>query len=250
MNKPAQEIATKVENLPVAPSPLTILQGAIDKGIDAEQLSQLMDLQERYEANQARKAFAGAMADFQANCPTIRKTKRADRYVYAPMDEVLRTIRPHLDAAGLSIRFTTETTGLIITAICTVSHRDGHSEISQFAAPVDEDMRVNDTQKMGSANSYAKRYALMNALNLVASAEDDDGFLAGEQPETEDRKAEKAARKPQNPATKKQTAELQDYLDSGTLNIRDTKYIAANLERMTKTDAAGILTTLKIERTA
>ena len=175
----AKEI-TNVENLPIArPDPMMILQAAVERGVDADQLGKLMDLQERYQANQARIAFSSAMSDFQAHCPTILKSKKADRYSYAPLDEILRTIRPHLDTCGLSIRFSTLTTGLIITALCTISHRDGHSEQSEFAAPVDSNMKVNDTQKMGSANSYAKRYALMNALNLVASDEDDDGYRAG-----------------------------------------------------------------------
>jgi len=170
---------SEIQTLPT-PTPMDLMQSAVANNVDAEQLSKLMDLQDRYEANQSRRAFSNAVADFQAKCPTILKSRKADRYNYAPLDTVLRTIRPHLEDAGLSVRFSTmmhETT--VITAICTVSHRDGHSEVSEFSACIDEKMRVNDTQKIGSANSYAKRYALMNALNLVASDEDDDGFLAG-----------------------------------------------------------------------
>jgi len=131
-----------------APTPMALMEAAIEKGVEPDQLSKLMDLQERYEANQARRAFANALADFQARCPTILKSKRADRYSYAPLDEVLRTIRPHLDAAGLSVRFSTILTKeTVLTAICTITHRDGHSETSEFAACVDENMRVNDTTK-------------------------------------------------------------------------------------------------------
>jgi hypothetical protein len=160
---------------------MQMLGAALDRGMSVADLGPLMDLVERDQKNKARTAFMAAMADFQAACPTIKKTKRADRYVYAPLDQVLRTIRPHLESNGLSIRFDTEMTGdSVITVICTVSHRDGHCEVSRFAAPVDSEMRVNDTQKVGSANSYARRYALMNALNLVASDEDDDGACASE----------------------------------------------------------------------
>lgn len=171
--------AKKVSNLPAVNTPMDLMSRAIDKGLDADQLEKFMELQERWESNNARKAFTEALADFQARCPTVKKSRQADRYSYAPLDEILRTIRPHLDAAGLSVRFDTETTEHGIKALCTVSHRDGHSETSHFSAPVDSQMRVNETQKMGSANSYAKRYALMNALNLVASEYDDDGYMAG-----------------------------------------------------------------------
>lgn len=164
---------------PVVATPMDLLAAAVAQDIDENKLEKLMELQERWEANLARKAFTAAMADFQANCPTIRKSGAADRYLYAPLDEVLRTIRPHLDAAGLSVRFNTETQDGAIKAICTVSHRDGHEEISEFIAPVDPNMKVNASQRVGSANSYAKRYSLMNALNLVASEYDDDARLAG-----------------------------------------------------------------------
>ena len=187
-----------VTQLPVLnPTPMDLMQSAIEKGVDPDQLEKLMALQERWQANEARRAFSHAMADFQARCPTIMKSKKADRYTYAPLDTVLKTIRPHLGSAGLSVRFSTMMTeSTVITAICTVSHRDGHSEVSEFAACVDDKMHVNETQKMGSANSYAKRYALMNALNLVASDEDDDGYSAGTPMITD-----------------KQMIELQDHMD-------------------------------------
>jgi hypothetical protein len=35
-------------------------------------------------------------------------------------------------------------------------------------------MRVNETQKFGAALSYAKRYALQGALNIVVTDEDTD----------------------------------------------------------------------------
>lgn len=194
-----KEITThEPKDMAHSPTPMEILASAMEKGIDADQLSKLMDLQERHEAKEAKREFENAMADFQAKCPTIAKSKRADRYNYAPLDTVLRTIRPHMERCGLSVRFSTFMTGdSVITAVCTVSHRSGHSETSEFAATIDSQMKVNNTQKIGSANSYAKRYALMNALNLVGSDEDDDGYMAGEQLITDE-----------------QIVELNDFIDA------------------------------------
>lgn len=175
----ATDVVEHEGNQAMTITPMEIMARMTEKGIDADTLEKLLTLQERHEANEARKAFAEALADFQARCPTVKKSRSADRYTYAPLDEILRTIRPHLEATGLSVRFDTETTEHGIKALCTVSHRSGHSETSHFSAPVDSQMRVNETQKVGSANSYAKRYALMNALNLVASEYDDDGYMAG-----------------------------------------------------------------------
>jgi hypothetical protein len=190
-------------------TPMEIMERAIERGVDADQLEKLMALQERWEANQARRAFAAALSEFQARCPTVLKTAEADRYTYAPLDEILRTIRPHMEATGLSVRFSTELTEeSVITAVCILSHRDGHSETSHFAAPVDRSLSrdgkplMNVTQQMGSANTYAKRYALLNALNIVASSfEDDDGYAAGI-PMLTDR----------------QVVQLRDYIEAYELN--------------------------------
>jgi hypothetical protein len=260
MNDKAEsfELTAPVDSLPVVNDPMQMLGAALDRGMSVADLGPLMDLVERDQANKARVAFMAAMADFQAVCPTIKKTKRADRYVYAPLDQVLRTIRPHLESNGLSIRFDTEMTdNSIITAICTVSHRNGHSEVSHFAAPIDSEMRVNDTQKVGSANSYARRYALMNALNLVASNEDDDGFTADLPPQSEKRKAEIAAREPQAPITSEQIAQLKLHAERLRKEVEDGKpvkrilnqvvFYVDNTAKLTKRDTADILARLDSE---
>jgi hypothetical protein len=58
-------------------------------------------------------------------------------------------------------------------------HKDGGAFNRSVTVPVDSAMRANDTQKMGSAISYAKRYALTAALNLIVSDHDDNGGSAG-----------------------------------------------------------------------
>ena len=245
------------------PTPLMILEGAIAKGIDADKLEKLMALYERWEANQARKAFNSAIADFQAACPVIPKTKPvlnkndSVRYYYAPLDKVLAVIRPHLNAAGLSIRFNTETKGSIITAICTLSHRAGHSEVSYFSAPVDESMVANDTQKMVSANQYARRTCVMNALNLAAGNEDDDGASAGPVPLDEEQvklqRKERENRQPQDPATEEQLAEIRDFIETlrdkpeSARTVAQLKYWEKNKDTLTKSDASEILRRLKDE---
>ena len=188
MNESAKtfELTAPVDSLPVANDPMQMLGAALDRGMSVADPGPLMDLVERDQKNKARTAFMAAMASFQAACPTIKKSSQADRYTFAGLDEVLRTIRPHLDAAGLSVRFDTELTGdTIITAICYIMHVDGHTQSNRFSAPIDRSLSkagkpmMNSLQQVGSARSYCKRYALMDALNLVGSELDDDGAGAG-----------------------------------------------------------------------
>ena len=69
-----------------------------------------------------------------------------------------------------------------------MTHENGHTEMSEFTCPVDLEnkTKINVAQQQGSANSYAKRYALSNALNLSFGGEDDDGTAAAAQYVTPD----------------------------------------------------------------
>jgi hypothetical protein len=181
---PPAEIHQGHAQPPAEINPLAMLATALEKGHDVEKLGKLMDLAERYEANQARKAYAAALSQFQAEAPPIIENKIAyvntDKgsysYSYADLDAIMATIRPTLKATGLSVTFDTAISddGKQITSLCHVMHAAGHVETRRFVCPVDQALRMNDSQKMGSANSYANRYNVLNALGLTAG-EDNDG---------------------------------------------------------------------------
>lgn len=151
-------------------------RAASDPNFDVSKLDKLMELQERWEERQAHKAFNKALADFQAAAPGVVKTaKGAHDIKYAPLDVIMQAIQPVLTGFGLSVRFDTEWIDAdTLKAICIVSHEDGHTETSSIVIPIDSKMVANSSQKMGAANSYAKRYALSNALSLAFIEEDDD----------------------------------------------------------------------------
>lgn len=191
----------------VEPHPLTMLQTALEAGHDVEKLGRLMDLADRYEANQARKSFAVALSKFQGTVPDIVESKMATvtmqsggsyTYNYADLDTIMRAIRPTLKKCGLSVRYDAEISddGKRIRSTCYVMHRDGHTETTAFVVPVDEAMKVNDSQKMGSANSYACRYNLCNALALTTGEDDDGGSLHGDKREEGENKRSSAAPAP------------------------------------------------------
>lgn len=155
--------------------PLAILSLAVERGADPDQLEKLLALQERYERNQAAKAFGDAFAEFQRLCPAIRKERAptsGPSYTYASFDDVMRVAAPLLAQCKLSVSFSTEQNEKSLTIVCRVRHGT-HCEEATFSVPV-PDMRVNDAQKYGAALSYAKRYAICAALNIVVTDEDDD----------------------------------------------------------------------------
>lgn len=176
-------------NLPAEPNPMSMLAQAIEIGHDVDKLERLMDLADRWEQKESERAFNAAMAKFQSMAPAIAKSKTAHvlsksgaqfSYQYADLDTIMRTIRPALAECGLSVAWDTEFSddGLRVTSICTVLHSGGFSRKTRFVVPLDPEARMNVAQRAGSANSYANRYNVINALGLT-SGEDDDGTDAG-----------------------------------------------------------------------
>lgn len=170
------EKGNRMTTLPVVASPLALIQSAIEKGHDPEQLGKLMDLHERWEVNQAAAAFADALTTFQAKCRPIRKARSAGegrfKYSYAGYEDVMRAVGPLLAECGIAVSFSTQTheKGIRVTLTLRVGT---HTQDNTLDVPIPA-MSVNDTQKYGAALSYAKRYSLCAALNIVTTDEDDD----------------------------------------------------------------------------
>lgn len=159
-----------------APTPLTILSAAVASGIDPDKLGRLMELAEGWEKNRAAERFADAVSQFQAECPVIFKSRTAKvkdwQYAFASYDDVMREAAPVLAKCGIALTFSTEPApgGLKVTCRVRVgTHYEDHA----LTVPLPQ-MTVNDTQRFGAALSYAKRYALCAALNIVVTDEDDD----------------------------------------------------------------------------
>lgn len=167
-------------------TPMEMLDRALSTNASAETLEKLMALQERWEANQARKAFEEAMSAAKAKLPAIVKNKKVDftstkgrtNYQYEDLASIMNQIGPILSEFGLSIRYrTTAEPNQPITVTCIVSHRMGHSEENTLMAGRDDSGNKNSIQQIGSTVTYLQRYTLKAALGLAAGA-DDDGAKA------------------------------------------------------------------------
>lgn len=170
------------EALPSVLTPMDMLNKAVAQGADISVLEKLMALQERWEANQARKAFDEAMAAAKAEIPTITKNREVDftsgkgrtNYRHEDLAEIARTVDPILSRHGLSYRFrVTSNINEPVTVTCVISHRAGHSEETMLSAGRDDSGNKNSIQAVGSAITYLQRYTLKAALGLAASADDD-----------------------------------------------------------------------------
>lgn len=176
------------ENLPVPlePSPLVLIREAIAAKLPMGELKELFEMQVRAEQFRAEAAYADAITAFQAWCPQIQNSKAVktksggEAYRYAPLEEIMRIITPGLRANRIVISFDTSTGEgqMQVTARVRVGVVEKHTTV---VLPVPQaNAMTNATQATVGAVSYGKRCALMAALNIVCTDEDQSGNVEGD----------------------------------------------------------------------
>ncbi len=176
--KSATEQSTEL--LPAAEiTPMTMLNMAVSQGADIDKLEKLMALQERWEANEARKAYVVAMNSFKADPPEIFKDRHVafgkTSYDHASLANVTQSIGQSLASHGLSHRWATDQVeGGQIKVTCVITHENGHSESVTLQAGADQSGAKNNIQAVGSTVSYLQRYTLLSATGLATKDMDDD----------------------------------------------------------------------------
>lgn len=162
-------------------NPNELLALAVDKDIDIEKLSRLMQMKKEWDADQARRAFFEAMTKFQSEVPDLRKSKsvafKEVKYNYAPLSDITRQIKETCKDCGLSYRWEIQDTKEEIKVTCLITHVDGHTEQTTMTASPDDSGSKNKIQARGSSIEYLKRYSLIGALGLSTSDSDVDGVV-------------------------------------------------------------------------
>lgn len=162
---------------------MQMLAVAVGRGAGIDELGKLMDLQERWEQNEARKAFVSAMTAFKAHPPIIRKNKHVRfetskgvvEYDHATLDHVCDAITQELGKHGVTHCWALEQTGDIIKVTCILTHELGHSEKTSLQGSPDTSGVKNSNQSISSTVTYLQRYTLLAACGLAAENTDDDG---------------------------------------------------------------------------
>ena len=153
---------------------------------DVGKLQALLDVKERWEANEARKAFVSALNAFKADAPRIVKTKEVSfgagktSYKHALAGVASEIIGEALAKVGISHRWDVQQgDGGRIKVTCILTHAMGHAERVAMEATADTSGSKNSIQAIGSTVSYLQRYTLFAATGLVPKDADDDGAGGG-----------------------------------------------------------------------
>ncbi len=172
-----------IEKTPATPAtPATLVQMAVESGADLDRLEKLMDMQEKWEAREAKKSYLKAMAGFQKECPIIQKDahvrfetqKGITEYDHPSLGGMLGQVGDLMGQYGLvrSWRMIQDT-GLM-TVECIITHIDGHQESTSMVGPYDQSGGKNNIQAIGSTQKYLERYTF-EAIIGAASGNDNDG---------------------------------------------------------------------------
>ncbi len=171
------------------PTPGDLLRIALESGADLDRLERLMDLQAKWEAGEARKAWVKAMTEFKAEPLEIFKRKQVrfetrdgdvTSYKHAELSDVADVVVPAMARHGLSHRWDVKQEAGRIIVTCTVTHAAGHSESVTMDAAPDDSGKKNNIQKVASAVTYLQRYTLLASTGLATKSEhDDDGASTG-----------------------------------------------------------------------
>lgn len=169
---------------PQPENPLAILSAMIRNGNDPATIAKMMDVAERWQANEARKAFVAAMCEFKNNPPKILKSKLVEyenakgnmtRYHHADLADVCDIIGEALAKVGVKHSWRTSNPDGVIEVGCTLTHCLGHSETISLKSGPDSSGGKNAIQAIASAVSYLERYTLLAITGVATRGMDDDG---------------------------------------------------------------------------
>jgi len=184
--EPTLPLAEPVKADALATTRDRLIDLAIAKGANAEQLASLLDTQLRWEANEARKAFIVALEEFKKEVPKIIKSKKVSfpttsggltQYSHAELDKANDIIIPALMRVGLTHTWDCEDVNGRTTVTFVLRHtKSGHTEkMASLSGPADTSGGKNSIQAIGSTTSYLQRYTMFASLGLVPEGVDDDG---------------------------------------------------------------------------
>ena len=153
------------------------------QNLDATKLQQVIDAYTGMQDRQAAAEFNESMASLLAEIPAVVKDKDNPlfRSKYASHEAIMEALAPSLKKYGIGVRFGSESTGNSNVARPFLRLFKGlYSETHAIDIGVNAEgpkggrPAMNVAQALGSGMTYARKYLLMNAFNLVLSEDDDD----------------------------------------------------------------------------
>ena len=173
-------------------SPFAMTKLGLAHGQSLADIEKMLELQIKWEENEAKKAYFDAVAKFKKNPPIIKKDKYNKQFDswYASIGSLLGAVSTPLGEVGLSISFPTpKQDDKSMTVECKLSHRLGYSESTSMTGPilagaigkVSGQSSRNPIQDIKTTFTYLRSATCEAILGLAGTdaSLDDDGNAAG-----------------------------------------------------------------------
>jgi hypothetical protein len=201
----AQVATAETQMMPADPMVSMIERVALDPSADLDKLERMLAMKERMEAQASRQAFNEALAEAQAEMPTVAAKHKNDqtKSKYAKLSDIYEECKPIAAKHGFSFNAVPVSGGADGFMDMKWTLRRGASVESDVSpVPLDDKgmkgtSNKTQTHAYGSTTSYGRRY-LFCAVFDIAIGEDNDG---------------NKSMKPVDTLSEEQYRELRDLLD-------------------------------------
>jgi hypothetical protein len=185
---PMGEAAVVPHQAPATTSPMVMMIEAKKAGFSMEEISTMMDLQDRNDKRLAKQAFDKAMAEFKDNPPQVVKDMRNGQYDsgYTSIGNMVNTVAEAMGPFGLHTHWSFPEPQVqgAVAVTCVLAHELGHEISVTLEGPADSGGKKNPIQERKSARTYLK-LETFEAVTGMASQNanlDDDGNATGQEP--------------------------------------------------------------------
>jgi hypothetical protein len=197
-----------VEHIPAGQvinmTPLQSVRIQMTECQDLARLEKLMELEKRWHAEQAERAYVTAFALFKKNMPDVVKDMLNKQYGsdYSSLANLVNTTNKVLGEYDLNARWDPDQSGGTIKITCIMTHAEGHSERVSLFGPPDTTGQKNPLQQIKSTLTYLEGATFQAITGVVArsASTDDDANSSGE-------------KRPEAPAAPVLPAAPEGYMD-------------------------------------
>jgi hypothetical protein len=202
--KAASKAVSTVVKPPPPPAERNFLQvvaeATLNPACDVGKMQALLDMQERIEDRDAKKAWTRDFNTMQGELPAIDKDGKIDhgdgvtargnqklKTSFATFPNLNAVCKPIMKKHGFTLSSFIEPAadGLRINVVSILEHIGGKDRTSRFPMSADATGGKNNQQGWGSSQQYGMRYNMIALLQIVTKAKqdiDNDGFPQQEDP--------------------------------------------------------------------
>lgn len=171
-------------DLVVTKQPMQLIELAIGQGADPDKLGKLMDLQERWEAHEAKAAYSAAMLALQRELPPVvcDRTNIQTHSRYPSMAQVQETIKEKCLEHGFTVHVDEggKPEDKLVCVRVTIRHEAGHEDVLTRWGQVDNlGPKGTPTKTMvqgaQSTVTYLSRRMICAGFNVIVVEDDRDG---------------------------------------------------------------------------